>query len=291
MTLNKTEIYGYFDITPELTDYDKFYLLNFTKTKHIKRDPLILSDIYENRNGYNGFYGEDGKYFINYVVNSNGKSFGNYHNNINDNKSIIDDKVPPSKLPNIYCPWVMDDNRLIPLRSNKHNRHFSWLRWLINEFFDNHTLNKFRNNKKYKLNGRIMLLSTVSIRTIEVKDNVINYKWEPKNSTNNDDKFNFHIVPNKKNDKEIINDLIQLTKTNKIKWGVYEINSPFVDRKYFTNIKYDGGITIFFSFLVKSKDNDVLYIYINKNKKSKKIKEIEFKGKFNSEELENEIIK
>ena len=65
--------YGFFNITPKLTDYDRYYLYNFHATPHLKRDSDKLNKVYDGSNGYNGQYGKNGEFFIKNITDTNGK--------------------------------------------------------------------------------------------------------------------------------------------------------------------------------------------------------------------------
>lgn len=233
---------GEINITPELTYYDKFFLFNFNLTPKFKRDPELLKKNYHFKNGYNGYYGTEGQFFIKYIVDAYGE---NIENLINDNyDDTIIDNSPPNNQPSTWCPWKPNlKGNLLLFEGIEYNRSYGWLKWLIKNIFKD----------KYLLNGDINILVDNKEIKINVKNNKLNYYF--KNIDNQENKL--------KTNDEIINNLIDLTKNNKIKW--IKDNNIIID-KYIISIPVKD-INIKINLFIRNFNTNQNYIniYIQKN--------------------------
>jgi len=258
------ESYGFFDITPTLTHYDKYYLFNFAYTKHYKRDVNLLNDIFKGRNGYIGKYGKDGEYFIKYLTDINGKLINNPNMYSSDDiKTIIDFHQQPSTQPSLVCPWIptkMGSN--LYNKSNKkdgYNNEYGWLKWLIDNFF--------RKNE-YLLNGNFTIEDKKTIKKITIIDNKIKLKTSRKDNFTKKNLYltnNNNIIINnlhrKKTDHEIINQITDDTISKKINWTT---NNNII---YSTEYKI-RNIKISLTLVINNTNNKkFLNIYLVKNNK------------------------
>jgi len=255
---------GYFDITPTLTDYDKYYLFNFAYTKHFKRDTNLLKKIYNNRNGYNGKYGDEGEFFIKFLTNINGELINNPNMYSSDDiKTILDFQNPPISMPSLVCPWIpsLTGSQLLN-KSNKnddYNNEYGWLKWLIDNFF---------RKKKYILNGNFKIENNKMVKNIIIVDNKIKIHINRKETNLSIGGDNL-IINRKKTDHEIINQITDDTISNKIKWEIQN-NSIYLSYYNIQNIKISLTLVINLK-----NDKKYLNIYLKKQHKLLFIKTID----------------
>lgn len=245
------KISGYYNITPKLTDYDKFYLLNFNLTPHLKRNVDLLDKIYNGKNGYKGYYGIEGELFINYKVDFNGHPLNNPGLNKINKKVVIDNK-PPSEQPNIICPWkpTLDGKNLISGNYKVYHNNYGWLKWLIKNFF-------IKNN--YELNGEVNIINNNKKNTIKIEKNEISCKIKDYHDKTDSNK------KSGKSNNEIVEDLIDKTKNKEIIWNNDDI-------KYYTFISIKDRIDILIHLYIKNQS--ILNIYIRKGNSKKLVKSI-----------------
>ena len=268
--------YGFFNITPKLTDYNRYYLYNFHATPHLKRDSDKLNKVYDGSNGYNGQYGKNGEFFIKNITDTNGKILNTNRNiyEIKDFDTIIDFKNNPPSQPSINCPWKpnKDGTKLITNEDVLHYQNdYGWIKWLIRNIFKD----------KYTLNGEYTSNKGDDTKRITIKDNKISIRvkngYPSTSSTNGKTGFNtkntkisihngtLTINPQKKKEShEIINDLINRTKNNNIKWR----NEPISIKgsKYLTNIDFGSGVKILLSLFTQKFNSNKNYINIHVEK-------------------------
>lgn len=247
---------GYFKINPKLNDYDKYYLLNFNKTIHLKRNVSYLRDTYKGRNGYNGIYGIYGEFFVNFVVDINGKDLDNetFSDFIKHNDSIIDHEKSPPTQPNKYCPWVPNSNgdklffkpldKIIITNKNENKEYiesFQWMNWIVNNIIKN----------KYKVNGYFEIINKKENYHKTLKIN------------NNKFTLESNYLTSVKDDNDILNEIIILTKNKELEW--IKTKSNFYKSKININKNF-----IIILLLINKKLN----IYIKKNNKTQIYKKI-----------------
>jgi len=259
---------GHFYITPRLTDFDKYYLTNFSYTPHYKRDNNLLTKYYHGRNGYNGDYGREGSYFIKNLTNINGDLFKSPTNiDNNDIKTILNYGTPPIDQPGKYCPWIPDKTgtSLIQRKMEKsYNNDYGWLKWLIKFFFKKH---------KYLLNGEFIITTSKSKKIISIIDNKIsiksiNNKINISTSQSSSLTINNNFRTNILSNREIVNNIINETISNKIQWGINKNNMYSTS----INIEYNIDIRIYIKIL-----KDSIYtmnIYLKKTNSTIHIKNI-----------------
>jgi hypothetical protein len=120
-----TEFVGYFQLERPLFDYQTLYLLDFARTRRVKRSPTILATIPDaGRDAVGLPLGEEGGYFIN-------------ESHPQAALSIIDENRPPKGQPGLYCQWQpTSDGRGVEWNGHeKFYRYVEWLQYLIVHFF------------------------------------------------------------------------------------------------------------------------------------------------------------
>lgn len=120
-----TEFVGYFQLDRPLFDYQALYLLDFARTRRVKRSPTILATIPDpGRDAVDLPLGEEGGYFIN-------------ESHPQAATSIIDDNRPPKGQPGLHCQWQPTaDGRGVEWNGHeKFYRYVEWLQYLIVHFF------------------------------------------------------------------------------------------------------------------------------------------------------------
>lgn len=256
------KISGYYNITPKLTDYDRFYLLNFNLTSHLKRDVNLLNKIYDKRNGYNGYYGDNGEFFINYKVDANGVRL-NYKKNdilIRTSNQIVVDNNPPGDQPNIICPWkpTLDGKKFISNNYEIYHNNYGWLKWLLKNFF-------IKNN--YELNGEVSIINNNNKIIVKIEKNKIIRKIKDNQQITNLNNKNKKTKLNnrKKSNVEILEEIIEKTRNKEILW--VKDNHSYAD-KYYTHIPIEDRIDILINLYNGTSDfNNYMNIYIKKGDK------------------------
>lgn len=257
--MSNIKIVGSFEITPKLTDYDKFYLLNFNATQHIKRDESKLIGIYGGSNGYNGHYGNEGQFFINYIIGPDGnlitkRDRGWVTKDFQEFDSIVDDKNPPTGQPGLFCPWRpnVEGDKLLPDNRDYYQSNYAWLKWLITNFFDG----------MYKLNGEVVITAyeTKMQRIIQLNDSNVNYKSK---------KIEEEKPLGIKHNNKIIDDIILKTKSGEIKWEEMENKKSELPlfHRYVSNINLHKGVSLLLNlFIVENTNSNKNYINIHLKK-------------------------
>lgn len=124
-----TDFTGSFKLNQSATAEQINYLNTFSGTRRMKRDVLMLNELYNGLHGFNGNYGIDGEYF----------AFDDGRCGQNRDQSIIDYNTPPSTQPRLWCQWVLseDGTELEWDGSEKFYSYVEWLNYLIANFFNN----------------------------------------------------------------------------------------------------------------------------------------------------------
>lgn len=249
--MNYIESDGKFTITPRLTDYDNYYLVNFNVTKHVKRNTYKLDRLLKGRNGYKGEYGLDGEFYIRNVVDSNGNYLIVNNDDISKEiKSITDHSKPPLGQPSLFCPWKPSNGgrELVSVRTDDYNNYYNWLKWLIDNFFVN----------RYMINGEFTVVVRYGMNNvITVNNNVIDFTY----------KSTLRTI---KTDKQILDDIEYLTVNDKIQWHKHSYGSIRADIK----VKENVHVVLFYII-----PNNTISIYISKGKKNIYYKTIKDKDK------------
>jgi hypothetical protein len=243
-------------IEPKLTDYDLFFLLNYNLTPHFQRDIFKLAEKFEHKQGYSGYYGKEGEYFIRSIIflteEKKIKKIGVNQISFDELDCVININKPAHDCPSLHCPWKPNTDGDVLLHDGVvKERNYKWLNWLINGFFK---------PNKYTLNGEIIISDSVlnNERHIIIKNNEIKIKKikgeiiEPTKTT----------IPSRelKTSDNILNDLIYKTENDLIHWTK--------DRKY-NNYKYVYIITkkknATFTLIKRNDNRNKSYINISFN--------------------------
>jgi len=232
LELDKTgniKIDGKFSISPKLTDFDRFYLMNFNLTPHYKRDVIKLQDLLDGSNGFKGIYGNDGSFYIRYTRTPRGiPTNKNYYEF--DHKTVTDWLNPPGGMPGIQCPWKSDKTgeNLIHDGLSQYRYNFKWLKWLMNNVLYDYVLNGVvlisdKNNTR-----RIILTNNkVKVQLVKGNEGISGEKGVSNDSVE-------QRIPKK--NYQILNDVINLTKDGKLKWS-YEVKYNKYKSEYIVNNK------------------------------------------------------
>jgi hypothetical protein len=119
-----TKFVGSFELDRPLYDFQVLYLLEFARTRRVKRNVTKLTTIPDStREAVNLPLGEEGCYFIN-----------TFHPEAE--ASIIDDNRPPQGQPGLYCQWQpTSDGRGIEWDGQeKFYKYVEWLQYIIVNF-------------------------------------------------------------------------------------------------------------------------------------------------------------
>ncbi|GAA6614977.1 hypothetical protein [Scytonema sp. NUACC26] len=119
-----TEFSGKFQLDRPLFDFQALYLLDFARTRRVKRSLSILTTIPDpGREAVGLPLGEEGGYFIN-------------ESHPQAAESVIDENRPPKGQPGLYCQWQpTSDGCAIEWNGHeKFYRYVEWLQYLIIHF-------------------------------------------------------------------------------------------------------------------------------------------------------------
>lgn len=119
---------GYFSLNRRLLEIEALYLLDFSRTRHCKRAPLLLASVPDVARLAVGLpLGVEGDYFANYRWAQQ-----------NEDEAVIDYNRPPTGQPSLWCQWVpTPDGRGIQWDGGeKFRHHLAWLQYLIQHFLE-----------------------------------------------------------------------------------------------------------------------------------------------------------
>lgn len=120
---------GQFNLTPRLAPDQVKYLIKFSRTRRIKRNPKITEELLDLRRESVGLpVGQDGAYFVG--------GLDEYGQDILDCPSIVDINSPPSTQPNLECQWTpLENGSAIEWnRGDKFYDYTKWIRYIIDHF-------------------------------------------------------------------------------------------------------------------------------------------------------------
>ncbi|MFB2923674.1 MULTISPECIES: hypothetical protein [Aerosakkonema] len=129
-----TEFEGAFYLDKRLFDSEFLYLLEFSRTRRMKRDVTILADVPDPaREAVRLPLGEDACYFVNEKWDRDSEI------------SIVDYNRPPAGQPGLWCRWVPNYNGsgIQWDGGEKFYHYIEWLQYLIDRFIQpwGYTLN------------------------------------------------------------------------------------------------------------------------------------------------------
>src|SRR5262245_45524459 len=118
---------GEFRLDRPLREAEARYLLKFSRTRRVKRDPVkaaLMPD--PEREALNLHPGVEGCYFV------GGLGFAGQ----DDDDSVLDGGEPPWGQPGLWCQWVPTPDRqgIVWDRLEKFYNYVDWLRYLIEHF-------------------------------------------------------------------------------------------------------------------------------------------------------------
>lgn len=117
---------GKFDLNKRLLDSEAIYLLEFSRTRRIKRNPAILQNIPDPaRQAINNLpLGEEGCYFVNEKWDEDSEI------------SVVDYNRPPKTQPGLWCNWIptADGGGIKWNGVEKFYYYVEWLQYIINNF-------------------------------------------------------------------------------------------------------------------------------------------------------------
>lgn len=119
-----TTFTGHFELDRPLYDFQVLYLLEFARTRRVKRNEAMLTAIPDSLRDAVGLpLGEEGCYFIN-------------ESHPEAEASILDDNRPPKGQPGLYCQWQPTFNgRGIEWNGQeKFYKYVEWLQYIIVHF-------------------------------------------------------------------------------------------------------------------------------------------------------------
>jgi hypothetical protein len=154
-----TNFMGEFILDRPLTPEHQAYLMKLERTRRMKRDPTIASQLPDPLREAVGLpLGDDAEYFVG----------GTGHFGQDRDSSIIDYNSPPGSQPGFFCQWVpTDDGRAIVWDEiEKFYEYIKWLKYLIQHFLK---------PWNYMLNGTVHWLGEdpSDEGLIEVHNNVV----------------------------------------------------------------------------------------------------------------------
>lgn len=118
---------GTFHLDKRLFDSEVIYLLEFSRSRRMKRNPDVLQEVPDPARTAVGLpVGEDGCYFVNEKWDEDSEV------------SIVDYNRPPKTQPGLWCQWVpTDDGSGIHWNGmEKFYDYVEWLQYIINNFIE-----------------------------------------------------------------------------------------------------------------------------------------------------------
>lgn len=131
-----TKFSGKFQLDHPLFDFQALYLLDFARTRRVKRSQSILMTIPDpGREAVGLPLGEEGGYFIN-------------ESHPQATESVIDENRPPKGQPGLYCQWQPTADGCA-IEWNGHEKFYRYVEWL------QYLLVHFMIPWGYRLNGTV----------------------------------------------------------------------------------------------------------------------------------------
>ncbi|MCU0541931.1 MAG: hypothetical protein MUE44_07025 [Oscillatoriaceae cyanobacterium Prado104] len=118
---------GIFHLNKRLFDSEVLYLLEFSRTRRMKRNPAILQAVPDPARTAVGLpLGEEGCYFVNEKWDEDSEI------------SIVNYNRPPKSQPGLWCQWIpTDDGGGIQWNGGeKFYYYVEWLQYIINHFIE-----------------------------------------------------------------------------------------------------------------------------------------------------------
>jgi hypothetical protein len=118
---------GIFHLNKRLFDSEALYLLEFSHTRRMKRNPAILQSIPDPAREAVGLpLGEEGCYFVNEKWDEDSEV------------SVVNYNRPPKTQPGLWCQWIptADGGGLKWNGTEKFCYYIEWLQYIINNFIE-----------------------------------------------------------------------------------------------------------------------------------------------------------
>ena len=118
---------GKFVLNKRLLDSETLYLLDFSRTRRMQRNPEILQDVPDAARTAVGLpVGEEGCYFVNEKWDEDSEL------------SIVDYNHPPKTQPGLWCQWIptTDGGGIEWNGMEKFYDYVEWLQYLVNNFIE-----------------------------------------------------------------------------------------------------------------------------------------------------------
>jgi hypothetical protein len=118
---------GTFHLNKRLFDSEAIYLLEFSRTRRMQRNPAILQNIPDPAREAVGLsLGEEGCYFVNQEWDEDSEV------------SIVNYNRPPKTQPGLWCQWIptADGGGIKWNGTEKFYYYIEWLQYIINNFIE-----------------------------------------------------------------------------------------------------------------------------------------------------------
>lgn len=122
-----TEFQGEFELNRPLTFQQRAYLIKFSETRRVKRDPekaKLMSDPLREEVGLP--IGDEGQYFV------GGVGFAGQDRD----DSVLDGNTPPRPQPGLWCQWIPNETgtAIVWDEGEKFYEFIPWIAYLIDHF-------------------------------------------------------------------------------------------------------------------------------------------------------------
>jgi hypothetical protein len=154
-----TDFIGNFELDKPLTKDQFRYLVAFSDTRRMRRDPSIAREFKDKRRkAVNLPIGNEGEFYV-----GDQSNFGQAHD-----ASVTNYNAPPYTQPGLWCQWVPTDD-LQGIEWNGAEKFYSYVEWLT------YLIDNFLGPWGYKVSGKVRWEGEDREDTgiIEVEDNVV----------------------------------------------------------------------------------------------------------------------
>lgn len=154
-----TDFNGKIELDRPLTDVQRMYLRDFSRTRRVKRNPQLAEQREDELRIAVGLpIGEDGCYFVGDTAN-----FGQ-----NGGPDVVSHNCPPDGQPGLWCQWTPNESGTA-IQWDQGEKFYDYVEWL------GYIIEHFLKPWGYVANGEIDWEGEESgdLGTIYVKDNVV----------------------------------------------------------------------------------------------------------------------
>jgi len=156
-----TELFGFFEVKPHLSQEHRVYLQKFADVRHMQRDVSKISNSSDHERTDAGLpLGHEGEYYVGEVTSIDWT--------YRDDESVVNVNQPPATQPGLWCQWVPSEDGTI-IEWDGVEKFYNYVEWL--EYIIEHFLKPWG----YKLNGSVEWQGEDrdDIGQINVVDNVV----------------------------------------------------------------------------------------------------------------------